>query len=96
MNWSYITKNWKTTLAGLVTFLMSVPAFVGAIQSVIAHQPVDWRSVALAVALAAGGGGLVAAKDASNHSTQAEVLGATLQDNLTRPPAGMSDGAVKK
>jgi hypothetical protein len=78
--WKAILANWKTTLAGIVTFLLSVPAFVAAIQAWGNHQPVDWRSVLVAVAIAAGGAGLMVAKDSSTHSTIAEVQKATTDD----------------
>ena len=52
MNWQTISKNWKTSLAGaasfsmgILTFLLSVPAFMAAAQEWSAHQPVDWRGV---------------------------------------------------
>lgn len=73
MNWQTIVKNYKTTIAGIIAFLFSVPSFVAALQAWVAHQPVDWRSVLVSVALTALGGGLVAAKDSSTHSTQTEV-----------------------
>lgn len=65
--------NWKTTLAGLLTFLTSVPGFVGALQAWVAHQPVDWRQVMFSVALAVAGVGLHSAKDSSTHSTVEQV-----------------------
>ena len=83
MNWQSIMRNWKTTLAGVITFLLSVPTFVTSIQAWAAHQPVDWRTLLINIAVAAGGVGLVAAKDSSNHSTIAEVEHAT----VVTPPA---------
>jgi hypothetical protein len=77
--WQSLTKNWKTTVAGILTFLMGVPSFVTALQAWGAHQAVDWRSVAVSVALTAGGAGLVAAKDATTHSTPTEVTQAGAQ-----------------
>jgi hypothetical protein len=69
--------NWKTTLAGIAAFLTSVPPFVSAITAWSNHQAVDWRQTLVSVALAAIGGGLVAAKDATTHSTSVEVEAAT-------------------
>jgi hypothetical protein len=79
-------KNWKTTLAGVVAFLMSVPAFVSALQAWGAHQAVDLRSVFISVALTAGGVGLMAAKDSTTHSTPAEVTQAG--QDAAAPPKG--------
>jgi hypothetical protein len=82
MNWEAITKNWKTTLAGILTFLLGAPAFVSALQAWGAHQPVDWRAVLVSVALTAGAAGLLSAKDSSTHSTVAEVSKATAQADV--------------
>ena len=45
--------NYKTTFAGIVTWLMAIPTFANAVMSVYNHQHVDWLQVAIAVALAA-------------------------------------------
>lgn len=70
--------NWKTTLAGVATFLSSVPGFMSAAQAWAHHQPVDWRELGFSVALTAVGAGLGAAKDGTNHSTVEQVEKATL------------------
>lgn len=72
-----LLKNWKTTLTGFITLLLSVPTFVTAVTAWGNHQAVDWRSVLISTALAIAGSGLVAAKDASTHSTAAEVQEST-------------------
>jgi len=80
-----ILRNWKTSLGGVIVgimaFLMGVPAFLSALQAWGSHQPVDWRSVIVSIALAAGSAALLAAKDGSNHSTQAEVTQASVNAN---------------
>lgn len=74
--WTYVRANWKTNLGAVAAFLMSVPADVTAFQQWQNHQPVDWHFAAAATVLA-----FVAAvaKDASNHSTQAQVAQATAE-----------------
>ena len=72
--------NWKTTLAGVATFLTGVPGFIAAAQAWAAHQPVDWRQVLISVALTAAGAGLGAAKDGSTHSTEAQITTSTIQN----------------
>jgi hypothetical protein len=71
--WESVTKNWKTTATGIITFLLGVPEIVTALHQWAAHQSVDWRNVAVSAAMAIGGLGLVAAKDSTTHSTVAEV-----------------------
>ena len=69
--------NWKTTLAGVLTFLSGVPGFVTAIQAWANHQAVNWREVIVSVALAAAGAGLAVAKDSSTHSTADQIQAST-------------------
>lgn len=69
--------NWKTTLSGLASLLLTVPQFVSAITAWANHQAVDWRPVLISVAMAVLGTGLVAAKDGTTHSTIAQVEKAT-------------------
>lgn len=76
--WESIVTNYKTTIAGIIAFLFTVPTFVTALQAWAAGQPVNWKQVLVSVAIAAVGGGLIAAKDASTHSTQAQVTQSTL------------------
>jgi drug/metabolite transporter (DMT)-like permease len=73
MKWNTIVKNWKTSAAGIITLLLSVPQFVAALQAWGAGQPVNWRAVLVSVALSIGGVGLVAAKDSTTHSTADEI-----------------------
>jgi uncharacterized membrane protein YfcA len=68
-----VLKNWKTSLGGLVTLLLGVPTFVSAIQAWGNHQPVDWRSVLVSTTLSIVGVSFLAAKDATTHSTSAEI-----------------------
>ena len=69
--------NWKTTLAGIGSFLSGVPGFVTALQAWAAGQPVNWREVGVSAALTLVGAGLAAAKDSTTHSNAAEVDAAT-------------------
>lgn len=66
--------NWKTNLASAVTFLLSVPSLITAITDWAHHQPADWRGAVLGIVVATG---LAFSKDASNHSTAAQVEKAT-------------------
>lgn len=66
--------NWKTTLAALLSFAMSVPQLVTAFTNWAHHQPADWRGAVIGLVIAAG---LAASKDADNHSTVAQVEKAT-------------------
>jgi len=79
----YLTKilgqNWKTTLAAIAAFAVSVPAVVTAIEQWSHHQPVDWRSAVVGLVLAVG---LAVAKDASTHSTAEQVESATVKAQL--------------
>ena len=89
MNWKWLTENWKTTLSGLLVFLLSIPTFVQAMQAWAAHQPVDWRSVLISIVMAVG---LIAAKDSTTHSTAAQVETSTVKDEIAKaqnptPPA---------
>ena len=85
--WQSITANWKTTLAGILTFLTSVPAFVTAIEAWGRHQPVDWRSVLVSVAITAAGAGLLVAKDSTTHSTLEEVRTSTIKEEIATAKA---------
>jgi hypothetical protein len=72
--WTYITTNWKTSLAGLVAFILSVPQGVTAIHQLQAGQKVDWLGTALCLVIAYLG---LAAKDCNTHSTQLQVAKAS-------------------
>ncbi len=86
MNWASITKNWKTSLGGIVAFLFSVPAFVSALQAWAAGKPVDWKSVLVSLAMTAAGSGLLLAKDSTTHSTEREVFAATTAASAPKTP----------
>lgn len=66
--------NWKTSLAALLSFAISIPQLVTAFTDWSHHQPADWRGALVAIIVAAG---LAASKDADNHSTIAQVEKAT-------------------
>jgi hypothetical protein len=74
--WSYIKANWKTNLAAACAFAFSVPQFVTAVNAWQAGQPADWRGAFVSLIIAVG---LFAAKDGTNHSTEAQVQKATLE-----------------
>lgn len=84
MDW--LTKNWKTTLAGVATFLAGVPGFVAALEAWSHHQAVDWRQVIVSIALSAAGAGLASAKDSTTHSTADEVKNSTEKSAPVPPP----------
>ena len=72
--WNWFKLNWKTNLAALAAFIYSVPQFVTALQQWQAGQPVNWHGAIISLILAAG---LAVSKDATNHSTLAQVQVAT-------------------
>jgi hypothetical protein len=72
--WTYITMNWKTSLAGLVAFILSVPQAVTALHQLQAGQKVDWLGTAICLLVAAVG---LSAKDCNTHSNQLQVAKAT-------------------
>jgi len=73
MNWTAITKNWRTTLTGVAGTLLNVPVFVSAIEAYAKHQPVDWRYTLITTTIAVISIGLVAAKDGATQSTTAQA-----------------------
>lgn len=72
--WNYIRSNWKTNLAAVAAFAVSVPQFVTAVEAWQAGQPVNWRGAVISLIVAAG---LAVAKDGDNHSTVAQVQAST-------------------
>jgi hypothetical protein len=54
-------KNWKTTVAGVLTVIIAVSMTV---KSLLLGTPVDWSAVITSLTAAATGLGLWAAKDA--------------------------------
>jgi hypothetical protein len=78
MNWNVKIKNIKSTLAGIVGFLLSIPIFVQALDNLANHQKVDWVQVAIGGSLWAFAHGLLNTKDDNVHSTVAEVSKASV------------------
>lgn len=75
--WKYLKANWKTNLAAATLVVYSAPQFVAAVvEAWENHQPANWRTAIIALIVA---GGLFAAKDGDNHSTQAQVQKATIE-----------------
>lgn len=74
--WKYLKANWKTNLAAATLVVYSAPQFVAAVEAWENHQPANWRTAIIALIVA---GGLFAAKDGNNHSTQAQVQKATIE-----------------
>jgi hypothetical protein len=72
--WKWFTTNWKTNVIATVSIVYSATQFVAAIQAWENHQPANWRSALISLLVAAVG---YAAKDASTHSTQAQVTAST-------------------
>ena len=85
MKW--LGTNWKTNLAAILSFLLSVPQFVTAIQSYIKHEPADWRGAIAALVVALG---LLASKDSTTHSTVDQVAKSTAEQK----PGGTTDEKV--
>ena len=83
-DWKSLTVNIKTTVAGVVAFLFSVPAVISGLEAWAKHQPVDWRVIAVSIAMAAGGLGLVASKDSTTHSTLDEVRTSTVKAEIEK------------
>jgi len=77
MSWNSILTNWRTSAAGLIAFLFTVPSFLAAIKAWAAGSSANWKDVLVNVAIAAVGAGLVAAKDGATHSTQTEIAQST-------------------
>jgi undecaprenyl pyrophosphate phosphatase UppP len=68
--------NWRTNLAAVVSFVMGVPAAVGAITNWLHHEPADWRGAAVALVVAFG---FAMSKDSQTHSTVAQVETSTAE-----------------
>lgn len=72
----WFSRNWRTNTAALISIIYSADQFTTAVQAWSRHEPTNWRTAILSLIVAAG---LFVAKDAHNHSTQAEVQAATLE-----------------
>jgi hypothetical protein len=70
---SLMITSWRSTLAGVIGFLFSLPLFIQAITDWSNHRPVDWRQVVIGLAISAVSTGLGVTKDAAVHSTFAQV-----------------------
>ena len=83
MDWKTGLANLKTTISGAIGFLLSVPIFISALEDYGAHRPVNWVQVGIGVGMWAFSHGLLNAKDATTHSTIAEVKNATAVQNAS-------------
>lgn len=81
--WAYLKANWKTNLAAVAAFAVSVPQFVTAVEAWQAGQPVNWRGAVISLIVAAG---LAVAKDGTSHSTQAQIDKATADAQAASKP----------
>ena len=77
--WLSIQRNWKTNLVALVAFIYSVPQVIQCIQAWGNGGQANWKQALVGLLLA---GGMAAAKDSTNHSTQAEVTVATVDKQI--------------
>lgn len=78
----YIKANWKTNVAAICAFALSVPQFMTAISAWQNGQHADWRGAVISLVIALG---LAAAKDGTNHSTAAQVQEATIKKEEPKP-----------
>ena len=72
-------QNWKTTVSGIITFVLSIPLVLSSLEDYANHKPVDWRNVLIAGALWAISHGFIQAKDGTTHSTAQQVQAATIE-----------------
>ena len=72
-----ILQNLKVAIPGIISFLLSIPIFVSAIQAWATGQPVNWKLVLIAVVAALNGAGNVFSKAGTSHSTVSEVEAST-------------------
>jgi len=71
-------KNWKTTSTGVVAILT---ALIDVIHSTASGTPVNWN---VDIPAFIGGVGLIAAKDSTTHSTEAQVQVATVEAQIDK------------
>jgi hypothetical protein len=88
MNWKLMMANLKTTIAGILGFLLSIPIFVQAIEDWGNHRPVNWVQVAIGVGMWAYSHGLMTAKDDNTHSTVSQVEQATTEARVAASKVG--------
>lgn len=77
MNWKDIVKNWKTSISGVILWLLSISPIYSAIEDYAQGKPINWRNVLLMGILWAAGHGLLQAKANDVHSTVPEVEAST-------------------
>jgi drug/metabolite transporter (DMT)-like permease len=73
-------KSWRTALGAVCGFLLAAPVFVADLTAWSNHQPVNWRSLLISLAMAALAVGLASAKDAAVHSTLPEIQASTAKE----------------
>jgi uncharacterized membrane protein YfcA len=72
--WTWFITNWKSNVLAVIAIVYSATQFTQAIGAWENHQPANWREAVISLIVAAIG---FVAKDASTHSTQAQVTTAT-------------------
>lgn len=74
--WTWFKTNWKTNVIATVAIVYSAQQFVVAVEAWENHQPANWREAIISLVVAAIG---YVAKDASTHSTPAQVQAAGVE-----------------
>jgi hypothetical protein len=78
-------KNWKTSLFGILAILLSASGPV--LKHYVPIAGLDWVTLCTTLGTFVGGWGLLAAKDASTHSTIAQVQASTAVTKAMTPAA---------
>ena len=75
--WTWFKTNWKSNLIATGAIIFSATQFVSAVQAWEAHQPANWRAAVVSLIVAALG---YVSKDASTHSTPAQVQASGIEN----------------
>ena len=74
MNWKLMLQNAKVSIWGAIVFLLGIPGVVSALEDWAAGRSVNWKSVAISVALMASGAAHSQTKANDVHSTLDQVV----------------------
>lgn len=77
-------QNYKTTLFGILTILLTAAGPV--LDHYYPLGGLNWTSLCATLAGVSGGAGLLAAKDSTTHSTDAQVAKATVAEAIKEQP----------